>query len=318
VLDQLLQGVVDEPQAEDRWAVLADWLEEHDDPRRADLLRLHRRLLATCCEPEKHPERAQWQARIVALLAEGIKPCVPQRTILLGRQKIPMTFSWVPPGSFLMGSPPQEEGRQDEETLHRVTLSRGFWMGIYPVTQAQWLAAMKTNPSKFKGDDRPVETVSWEDCKQFCKTLGETADRQFRLPTEAEWEWACRAGTTTAFHFGLTISTDQANYDGTTPYGGGCQGVFRQETTAVDSFPANAWGLSDLHGNVWEWCEDWYGPSPGGDGRDPVGDTPGRGRVLRGGCWRDGPQYSRSAQRYWFSPTFRDVECGCRLVLCPD
>ena len=144
MLDHILQGIVDEPQDENRWLVLADWLEEHDDPRRAELLRLHRRLLATCCEPEKHPERAVWHARIVALLADGVKPCVPQRTVLLG-ESVEMAFNFIPPGSFLMGSPPQEKGRVNNEVLHRVMLTRGFWMGVYPVTQAQWRAVMAKN-----------------------------------------------------------------------------------------------------------------------------------------------------------------------------
>src|SRR5262245_38336195 len=153
----LLQAIVESPGEEAPYLVLADWLEEHDDPRRAELLRLHRRLLATCCEPERHPERAVWQARVVGLLAAGVKPCVPQRTILLGqRRKIPMTFNWIPPGSFLMGSPESEEGRRDEEKLHRVRLTRDFWLGVYPVTQSQWRYTTGRKPSRFKGADLPV------------------------------------------------------------------------------------------------------------------------------------------------------------------
>src|SRR4051794_17771474 len=152
MLDALLRWIVADPQAEDRYLVLADWLEEHDDPRRAELLRLHRRLLATCCEPDQHPERAELQGRIVELLAEGVKPCVSQRTVELG-EGVKMTFSFIPPGTFIMGSPPQEEGRGDHEWLganevqHQVTLTRGFWLGTCPVTQAQWQAVMGRNPS---------------------------------------------------------------------------------------------------------------------------------------------------------------------------
>ena len=312
MLDQLLQGVVEEPQAEDRWLVLADWLEEHDDPRRAELLRLHRRLLSTCCEPEKHPERAVWQARVVAMLAKGVKPCLPQRTVLLGeRLKIPMIFSWVPPGSFWMGSPAEEEGRQDDETLHRVTLSKGFWLGVCPVTQDQWRWAMNRAPSRFEGDDRPVEQVSWDDCQQFCRRLSEKVGLRFRLPTEAEWEWACRAGSTTPFHFGETISTDQANYNGHFADSKGQKGVYRQETTPVGSFPANAWGLYDMHGNVEEWCENRY------DVRDKV-PVEGEPRVFRGGCWLLSPLYCRSAFRRHDVPSARYYFLGCRFVLCPD
>src|SRR3954447_5365665 len=138
MIEDLLLGIVADPQAEDRWLVLADWLEEHDDPRRAELLRLHRRVLATCCVPEEHPERADWQARIVELIGQGVRPCVPQRKVVLG-EGVEMRLNFIPPGSFLMGSPPQEEGRRDDlEVLHRVSLTSGFWLGIYPVTQAQW------------------------------------------------------------------------------------------------------------------------------------------------------------------------------------
>src|SRR5947207_2999389 len=172
VPEPLLQGIVEDPQDES-YLVLADWLEEHDDPRRAELLRLHRRLLATCCEPEGHPERVGWQARIVGMLAAGVRPCLPQRTALLGKQEVPITFSWIPPNSFLMGSPPREAGRHDEEVLHRVVLGEGFWMGVAPVTQSQWQAVTGENPSRYRqrGDDRPVETVAWEECRAFCEEL---------------------------------------------------------------------------------------------------------------------------------------------------
>ncbi len=171
-----------------------------------------------------------------------------------------MRFAWRPPGTFLMGSPPSEPQRWDDEQQHRVTLSKGFWLGVTPVTQAQWQAVMGSNPSHFQGDDRPVEEVSWDDCQEFCKRLAERDGQRYRLPTEAEWEYACRAGTTTPFHFGATLSTEQANYDGNYTYGEGKKGKYREETTPVGSFPANAWGLHDMHGNVWEWCQDWYGP----------------------------------------------------------
>ena len=163
VLEGLLQSIVDEPGCEANWMVLADWLEENDDPRRAELLRLHRQLLATCCEPDQHPGRRQWQVRIVELLTQGVRPCVPQRTVALGKG-VEMTFCFVPPGSFLMGTPNTETGHRDEETQRRVTLSRGFWLGVCPVTQAQWRAVMLNNPSRFKALQRPVERVTWDDC----------------------------------------------------------------------------------------------------------------------------------------------------------
>jgi len=315
--DGLLEAIVEEPQAEDRWLVLADWLEEHDDPRRGVLLRLHRLLLATCCEPEQHPERAGQQARIVELLAEGVKPCVPQQTVVL-EDDIEMTFAWIPPGTFLMGSPPGEDGRSDDEVQHRVTLTKGFYLGVHPVTQAQWRAVMGDNPSEFKGDPLPVEKVSWDDCQRFLQGLGGKTGQRFRLPTEAEWEYACRAGTTTPFYFGETISTDQANYNGNFAYGKGKKGGYREKTTPAGSFPANAWGLHDLHGNVWEWVSDWYGGYPKGCQKDPVWIISGTARVLRGGSWCYDPRHCRSACRRRFVPGSPLGNFGCRVLLCLD
>jgi uncharacterized protein (TIGR02996 family) len=319
-LDSLLEGIVTEPSAEDRWHVVADWLEEHDDPRRAELLRLHRRLLATCCEPDRHPERATWQARVVDLLARGVRPCVPQQTLLLGkRSQIPITFAWVSPGSFLMGCPPDEEGAEEDEPLHRVTLSRGFWLAVHPVTQAQWRRVNGRNPSQQFRDDRsrPADRVTWTHCQDFCRRLGEMTGQRFRLPTEAEWEYACRAGTTTPFFFGETISVDQANYRGELRYGRGRKGLYRGKPTPVGTFPPNAWGLYDLHGNVREWCQDWEGAYPDDRVVDPAGAEDGTERVLRGGSWRSHPMACRSARRGWLPPACVDNEIGCRVCLWP-
>jgi uncharacterized protein (TIGR02996 family) len=315
----LLQAIAESPSEEAPSLVLADWLEEQDDPRRAELLRLHRRLLATCCEPEQHPERAAWQARVVHLLAEGVRPCVPQRTILLGRRtKVPMSFSWIPPGSFLMGSPQGEEGRGLRETRHRVTLTKGFWLGVFPVTQAQWHRVTGRKPSVFQGDDRPVEFVSWDDCQDFYTKLGEKTGLHFGLPTEAQWEYSCRAGTTSPFFCGETISTDQANYNGNHTYGEGQKGVYREQTTPVGSFPPNAWGLFDLAGNVWEWCEDWFAPYPEREVKDPVVREGGAARLLRGGCWLNAPWGCRSACRQCKAPGNSNESVGCRVLLCLD
>ena len=222
---------------------------------------------------------------------------------------VSMRFAWCPAGTFLMGSPPSETERSDNETQHRVTLTHGFHLGIHAVTQAQWQAVMGDNPSNFKGHDRPVEQVSWDECEMFCTKLGQLTGKRFRLPTEAEWEYACRAGTTTPFYFGRTIGTDQANYDGnsgsTLRWLAGSEGtiggVYRQQTTPVGSFPANAWGLFDMHGNVWEWCQDWYGDA----------------RVLRGGSWTDDPRSCRAARRRR-ADGLRQFNLGCRVVLCLD
>jgi len=165
---------------------------------------------------------------------------------------------FIPPGEFMMGSPAEEEDRDDDENLHQVRLTKGFYLGRYPVTQAQYKAVMGKNRSHFKGKDRPVEEVSWRDAAAFCEQLSHRVGQRVMLPTEAQWEYACRAGTTTPFSFGATISTNQANYDGNHTYGGGSKGVYREETTRVGQFSSNAWGLYDMHGNVDEWCSDWY------------------------------------------------------------
>ena len=250
-----------------------------------------------------------------------------------------MSFAWIPPGSFMMGSPKSEADRSNDETQHQVTLTKGFYMGVHPVTQEQWQAVMGNNPSHFKAgneqvswlmrwfkqgsqkkpeENLPVEQVSWEDCQEFLKRLRDQDKKPYRLPTEAEWEYACRAGTTTPFYFGPTISTDQANYDGNYTYGSGKKGVYREKTTPVGTFPKNAWGLHDMHGNVWEWCQDWYGDYTTSAVVDPQGPNSGESRVLRGGSWFNYPDYCRAAFRYWHEPGFRYKLIGLRVCFCLD
>jgi formylglycine-generating enzyme required for sulfatase activity len=296
---------------------VADGLDRLGVPGRAELLRLHRLLLATCCAPEQHPERRGWHARLVELLAHGVRPCVPHRTVPLGGG-VDLTFHLVPPGAFLMGSPPGEPGRRDDEARHRVTLTAARWLGTGPVTQAQWRAVLGRNPSRFPGDGHPVEGVSWHDGAAFCRKLGARLGRPCRLPTEAEWEYACRAGTTTPYQFGDALSAGEANCDGGHAAAGGGRGTCRDGTTPVESFMPNAWGLFDLHGNVREWCSDWYGAYPAGDEADPQGPDEGPGRVLRGGSWCRGPGECRSASRGWLGPGDRSDDVGCRVVLGPD
>ena len=229
---------------------------------------------------------------------------------------IGMKFVWIPPGNFVMGSPKEEKERQANETQHTVTLTKGFYMGVYTVTQREWQAVMGKNPSNFKGEKNlPVETVSWDDCQEFVKKLREKDKdkKAYRLPTEAEWEFCCRAGTKTPFHFGETISTEQANYNGNYIYGDGKKGKYREKTTPVGSFPANAWGLQDMHGNVFQWCQDWYGDYPQKDVVDPQGPDAGKFRVLRGGSWGGDPEYCRSAFRHWHVPFPRSNSIGFRL-----
>ena len=218
---------------------------------------------------------------------------------------VQMKLVWIPAGEFMMGSPNDERGRRDiEERQHRVRITKGLYMGATEVTQAQYKAVMGNNPAHFKGDNNPVETVSWTDAVEFCKKLSQRTKQAVRLPTEAEWEYACRAGTTTPFHFGETIPTGQVNYDG--------------RTTHVGSFSANALGLYDMHGNVCEWCADWYDKdyyqkSPADD---PQGPPAGKGRVTRGGSYIYFVGGCRSAYRGdGMLPTHKSDAVGFRVVL---
>jgi formylglycine-generating enzyme required for sulfatase activity len=203
-------------------------------------------------------------------------------------------------GKFLMGSPESEETRIDVESpQHSVTIAP-FYMGKYAVTQAQYQSIMGNNPADFKGDQRPVENVSWHDAIAFCQKLSEKTGKFYRLPSEAEWEYACRAGITTPFYFGETITTELVNFNGNETYGSAPKGMYRKQTTDVGSFPPNGFGLYDMHGNVWEWCADhWHDNYQGApiDGTAwTVGGDSGR-RLLRGGSWSSIPRNCRSADR---------------------
>ena len=229
--------------------------------------------------------------------------------------------------TFMMGSPNSELERSNSESpQHRVTIAP-FYMGKFAVTQAQWKAIaslpkvnrdLNADPSNFKGSDRPVEKVSWEDAIEFCDRLSRKTGKKYRLPSEAEWEYACRAGTTTPFHFGETIATDLANYDGNSTYGEGVKGEYRKQTIAVGSFPPNAFGLYDMHGNVQEWCADYYHDSYQGAPTDGSAWVEGsRSRVLRGGSWYYFPRNCRSAYRNRYTPGYRSIGIGFRVVVAP-
>ena len=233
---------------------------------------------------------------------------------------IGMKLVLIPKGTFMMGSPIEEEGAENNEKQHQVTIGKDYYLGVTEVTQGQYEKVMGTNPSYFqtrvirKSDSSmyPVEQVSWEDAVEFCKKLSELpeekkAGRVYRLPTEAEWEYACRAGSKTAYSFGADSKTlgDYAWF-------GGNSG---QQTHPVGEKKANAWGLYDMHGNVWEWCSDWYGVYPMGSVSDPSGPSEGSVRVYRGGCWSGGAAFCRSAVRLWFVPSNRIDDYGFRVAL---
>ena len=228
----------------------------------------------------------------------------PTKTFILpGGETMEMVY--VAPGSFTMGSPSSEDGHIDDETQHRVTLTKGYWLGKYEGTQRQWESVMGENPSFFKGPDRPVENVSWNDCQKFIAKVDDEARRQFgggaRLPTEAEWEYACRAGSSGPYAGNGNLN-DMGWYDGNSG----------STTHPVGQKKPNAWGFHDMHGNVWEWSRDWYGAYKD-NVNDPQGPASGDDRVLRGGCWINDARDCRSAYRYWNWPGYRDIDYGFRL-----
>jgi formylglycine-generating enzyme required for sulfatase activity len=218
-----------------------------------------------------------------------------------------MEFVLIPPGTFVMGTLAGEPERESCETPHRVTLTRAFWLGVSTVTQRQWETVMGSHPSAPLQDNCPVDQVSFEQCQEFCVELSKQTGQRHRLPTEAEWEYACRAGTTTAFSFGNTISTERAN----------CADS-RKCTTPAGTFPPNSFGLYDMHGNVWEWCQDWYAGYPNREQVDPEVRKQTRNRVMRGGYWGSPPSVCRSGSRNQWGPERRGSGVGFRIVLCRD
>lgn len=223
----------------------------------------------------------------------------------------------IPEGQFKMGSADHDPQRFGDEGPQHVVSIPPFYLGRVLVTQGQWQEIMGNNPSSFKGPKRPVEQVSWIDAMEFCQCLSDRTQRPYRLPSEAEWEYACRAGTTTPFHFGASITSDLANYDRNQAHDSGPQGQYRKQTTEVGSFPANGFGLYDMAGNLWEWCQDtWHSSYHNApiDGR-PWEDHDSSYRVLRGGAWIYSPHYCRSAARYYVSQDCSNFYIGFRVAL---
>ncbi len=241
---------------------------------------------------------------------------------------IGMAFVLIPAGKFMMGSPDTEPGhRANEKPVHEVVIGNAFYLGVHLVTQSAYLTVTGKNPSRFTlteggGPDYPVESVSWEEAVTFCRKVSErpeerAAGRTYRLPTEAEWEYACRAGTTTPFSFGESFNSTQGNFDAAYPYGEGEPARSIGRTTPVARYPASAWGLHDMHGNVWEWCSDWYAEAYYSTLplRDPPGPAEGRFRVLRGGSWKNQATACRAEYRNALAPHQRDSATGFRVVL---
>jgi formylglycine-generating enzyme required for sulfatase activity len=223
----------------------------------------------------------------------------------------------IPRGTFLMGSLAKELQRGNDEGSQREVEVNNFFMGRYPVTQAQYQAIMGKNPANFPGDKRPVETVSWDEAVEFCTKLSQKTGKTYRLPSEAEWEYACRARTTTPFYFGETITTELVNYDGSFPYASAPKGERVGETTDVGKFPPNSFGLYDMHGNIWEWCQDTYKDNyekVPTDGRAYESGNNNHYRLLRGGSWFNVARYCRSAVRNSRPRAYRYSHVGFRVV----
>lgn len=345
----------------------ADWRDEIAEKDPGDGVM---RLLGACLasRAEKRPANAAVLAEELARLSGSadarpapqtismLPPLVPPppppptvltpqpRRIMQPSQSLPkeltnspgMKFVLIPAGTFFLGSPPDEAGRSaDEGPQHEVTITRPFYLSVYPVTQAQYERVMRTNPSHFCRSGRgkelckdidpqtlPVERVTWGNAVVFCRKLSERSEEQqhgrtYRLPTEAEWEYACRGESLQPFHGGLSLSSSLANFDGNYPYGGAPRGPFLKRTSPVGSYPPSAVGLYDLHGNLWEWCADWYGEhyyaeSPA---EDPPGPATGDRRVVRGGCWSSPGNNCRTAYRGKLEPGDHLYRVGFRVLL---
>lgn len=322
-LDGLLEAIHEKPDDHARWLILADWLEEYDDPRRAALLRDVRALRAI----EEGPERLPAENRVQALLRDGVTPCVPTRTNSIG-----MHLALIPAGVAWIGSPPYEVGRYDDETRRRVELTKPFYLGVHAVTQEQYQRVVGRNPSGFRSKGRmrkrveglntsrfPVENVNFRDACTFCSSLGslpeeQAAGRQYRLPSEIEWEFACRgeASQMAPFPYGMDVSANLVNFR---------TGRKRTDTlgrvAAVGSYPPNAFGLYEMVGNVWQWCADAfvldaYDALPP---RDPPIHNDGDRNNARGGTFDQEKRRVRTSDRSSFDTEHRDVDCGFRVLM---
>lgn len=273
-------------------------------------------------EAETIPGLSRFAFEVVGVNAQGQVQNRSRQSAQYYRQDLQKTATldmvYIPGGQFSMGSPASEASRQaNEGPQHAVTVP-SFFMGKYPITQAQWQTIMGKNPAKFQGANHPVEQVSWQAATEFCQKLSELTGQDYRLPSEAEWEYAARAGTSTPFFVGATLTTDLANYDGSYTYGQGPRGTFRKATTPVGQFVANAFGLYDMHGEVWEWCLDHWHNSYNGAPTDGTAwvnkDDMKTRRVRRGGSWYDGPHACRAAFRYRSFPNSLQNSYGLRVV----
>jgi uncharacterized protein (TIGR02996 family) len=315
-----LAALHESPNDEVTWLALADWFEDNGQPQRAELVRLVRQL-RTVPVMKRTKARVVLEDRVAALLNAGVPPVALEVVNSIG-----MRLALIPPGVFRMGSPASERSHKSDETSHEVEITRAYYLGVFPVTQGQYQSVMGSNPSAFcdssapdQTRDFPVERVSWDDAAEFCRRLSKLDGRTYRLPTEAEWEYACRGGSacTGPFHYGISLSSTQANFHGEYPYGKAKKGPHLKRPTQVGSYKPNLFGLYDMHGNVTEWCNDhyhslYYDRSPR---TDPPGPAGGPTRVKRGGNWRlCGGSACRAARRSAIPPNMRQVDVGFRVA----
>ncbi|MBY0229309.1 MAG: formylglycine-generating enzyme family protein [Gemmataceae bacterium] len=326
--ETLLEAIRRDPADDLAWLALADELEEEGRAGPAEVLRLSRRLQEMGWTDAR---RDSVQERLQQLVRDGVDPVMPALVNSIG-----MRLVLLPAGAFQMGSPGEEPNRvQGEGPRHPVEITRPFCLGAFAVTQAEYLAVMGTNPSWFsrEGTGRkdvagrdtgrfPVEMVNWEDAARFCERLSarpqeRDAGRVYRLPTEAEWEYACRAGSSSPFYSGTSFTSRQANFDGNFPSSAGERGPYLRRTCAVGGYRPNAWGLFDMTGNVWQWCADWYAGDTYTRKRrvDPTGPADGTRRSRRGGSWYMNATQCRSAYRSSNTPTDAVQYCGFRVAM---
>jgi uncharacterized protein (TIGR02996 family) len=302
---ELLSAVEADPADDLVWLALADRLEEDGQAAEAELVRLREWLRGADLDD---PQRRRVERRLQTLLLRGVRPALPRVALALphGRE---LTVALVPPGAFWMGSPEDEPDRYDDEgPRHRVRISRGLWVGVTPVTQGQWRSVTGERANNYSGEERPVDQASWRESQRFCEMLGGWLGRPCRLPSEAEWEYACRAATTTRFFTG----SDERALAAAAWYEANSNG----ESQPVGRKTPNAWGLHDLLGGVWEWCADSQRefPADAAEVEDPLGDESGL-RVVRGGSVRNDPRATRCAHRGIDSLDSHLGPLGCRVVL---
>jgi len=300
-----------------RELVFRQAVEVHAAPYfRTDIDRLIRALERLTTQPERRVFAPQ-PAPQVPPIGKLTGPAGPVgRPADVITNSIGMKLVFISAGEFIMGSAESEMGRYPDEQQHLVRITRPFCLGAYQVTQAEYEQVMGKNPSHFRGATRPVETVSWNDAVEFCRKLSAREGQTYRLPTEAEWEYACRAATQTPFHFGGELNGREANCAGDYPYGTQITGPSLERTADVGSYPPNPCGLHDMHGNVWEWCQDRYGKHyyAGSPTEDPQGPSSGSYRVRRGGGWDSDAGDCRSANRYYASPGHEGRNLGFRVA----